>query len=447
MKKGVFLALVVSCLGTGIWGYTQYQQNREHNVFLENQFQRMFHDMVVDVENIQVNLSKIRVTGSPKQNVLLFSDTRYLCYDAQEKLTQLPIAHGNVSRTEKFLSQVGDLSAALARNNLEGKPLNQDEKKMIEELHNYANYLSQQLISLQKNMADDGMRIGELRKKVNQQLKKANENMLTTSFLNIEEKMQAYPELIYDGPFSEHTKKRKSNLRGRSVEKDEIEKIAKDFVEDGRKYEVDSIGEIGNNRMPAYLLNLKPLGNEKKLMTMAITKTGGHVLWMLDTGKIKEVKISEKQGIAIAQNFLSKKGYENMIPTYSLKYDGQLLINFAYMQDDVTMYTDLVKVKVALDDGRIVGFEAEGYLFNHYKRNITDPKISIDEAKDKINIYTETSEPRLAIIPTEGGKEVLCYEFKTKYQEDAFLIYINAETGEEQKILQILIKDDGILML
>lgn len=448
MKKSLITLLTIALIGTGIWGYNQYQQNMEHNVYLENQFQRMFHDMLVDVENIQVNLAKTMVTGTPKQNVMLFSDIMYLCYDAQEKLSQLPIDHGNVSRTQKFLSQVGDLSMAFARKNLEGKPLNQKEMDTLEELHNYSNYLSQQLISLQSNLAEKGMKIGELRKKANRKLKDTNENMMATSFLNVEEKMQEYPELIYDGPFSEHIKKQKPYLSGRTVGEEEVKKVAEDFMSNGIKYEVNLLGENDANRIPVYLLELKPINTkDKNPVTMAITKTGGKIVWMLDTADIGEAKISEKQGISIAQEFLEKRGYKNMVPTYSIKYDGQMLINFAYTQGDVIIYTDLIKVKVGLDKGSIVGFEGEGYLFNHHNREIKAPKITKEEARDKISLLTEISEPRLAIIPTEGGKEVLCYEFKAQYKQDTFLIYINGENGEEQKILQVIIKDEGVLML
>ena len=73
--------------------------------------------------------------------------------------------------------------------------------------------------------------------------------------------------------------------------------------------------------------------------------------------------------------------------------------------------------------------------------------ISKDEAEENISMYAKVLSSRLAIIPTAGDKEVLCYEFKARYKEDLFLIYINAKTGEEEKILQVLIEDNGILML
>ncbi|MBB6217123.1 germination protein YpeB [Anaerosolibacter carboniphilus] len=448
MRRGLMIVLAIALVGSGIWGYQQYQENMEHNIYLENQFQRMFYDMIVDVENIQVSLAKAMVTGTPKQNVMLFTDIMHLSYDAQEKLSQLPIDHSNVSKTQKFLSQVGDLSMSLARKNLDGKPLDQTETDTLEELHNYANYLSQQLIELQGQIANGGTRIGELARKANQQLKETNANMLTTSFVNMEEKMREYPELIYDGPFSEHLKRKKPRLQGKQINQNEIERIAESFVNDGTKYEANVLGDLNDTRMPAYVVSLKPrTGEANHDLTMAITKTGGKVIWMLDAGNIGEAKLSEEQGIQIAQAFLKNKGYQQMIPTYSVQYDGQMVINFAYQQNDIVIYPDLIKVKVGLDEGKIVGFEAEGFLSNNYERNIDPPKITAEEAREKISMAADVSEPRLAIIPTEGGSEILCYEFKAKYKQDTFLIYINADTGDEQKILQMIIKDEGVLML
>jgi germination protein YpeB len=448
MRKGIILALSVALIGSGVWGYQQYLQNMEHNINLENQFQRMFYDMIVDVENIQVSLAKIMVTGTPKQNVVLFTDIAHLSYDAQEKLSQLPIDHGNVSKTQKFLTQVGDLSMSLARKNLDGKPLEQSEMDTLEQLHNYSNHLSQQLIELQGQIADGGTKIGELARKANRELEEVNENMLTTSFVNMEEKIREYPELIYDGPFSEHLKRKKPRLQGNQISENEIERIAEAFVNDGTKYKADVLGDLNDTRMPAYVVSLTPTAGEASHeLSMAITKIGGKVIWMLDSGNIGEPKLTEEQGIQTAQSFLKKQGYQQMIPTYSIKYDGQMVINFAYQQNDVVIYPDLIKVKVALDVGKVVGFEAEGFLSNNYKRSIDPPKIEVEEAREKISMAAEVSEPRLAMIPTEGGSEVLCYEFRAKYKQDTFLIYINANTGDEQKILQMIVKDEGVLML
>ncbi|HHY90214.1 MAG TPA: germination protein YpeB, partial [Clostridiales bacterium] len=110
MKKGLWVLLGIVLVGMGMWGFDQYRKNQQYNLYLENQFQRAFYDLLVDIENVQVNLAKLMVSATPKQNVMMLSEIRSLCYDAQEKLSQLPIDHTNVSKTQKFLSQVGDYS-------------------------------------------------------------------------------------------------------------------------------------------------------------------------------------------------------------------------------------------------------------------------------------------------------------------------------------------------
>ena len=53
---------------------------------------------------------------------------------------------------------------------------------------------------------------------------------------------------------------------------------------------------------------------------------------------------------------------------------------------------------------------------------------------------------RLAFIPTDAGGEIYCYEFRCKGQkEDEILVYIDAKTGNEANILQLLYADGGML--
>lgn len=444
---GMFISTLIILVLTFNWGYNQYQELKNYSIYVENQFQRMFYDLVGNVENIQSNLAKVMVTGTPKQNVMIFTDLMHECYNAQEKLTQLPINHKDVSKTQKFLSQVGDFSMAMAKKNNRGIPLTQEDIEKLEELHNYSNYLAQNLIKLQKEFSADGLKLGELIRKTNKKLDKTNEHMLNTSLINVEERMQEYPELIYDGPFSEHITKIKPRLSGREINSEKAKEIAKNILNDGKRYKANIVTETDNTRFPSYIIELRKNEKEESYITMAITKKGGKLLWMLDTRSVGDEKISNQEAIKIGKNFLDKIGFKNMEATYSEEYDGQLVVNFAYREGDVIVYTDLIKVKVSLEDGSIRGFEADGYLTNHYDRNILEPQITENEAKNMISIDAKVNKSRLAIIPTEGSKEVLCYEFLVNYREDTFLIYVNAENGEEEKILQLIIKEQGILMI
>ena len=122
-----------------------------------------------------------------------------------------------------------------------------------------------------------------------------------------------------------------------------------------------------------------------------------------------------------------------------------MTINYAYQQNDVTMYPDLIKVKVALDNGEILGIETSGYLNSHTERKLTTPKISKEEAKKKLNKDLKIESEGLAFIPTEFKTEIECWEFKGKVDDTDFLVYINIENGREEDILTIVNTPNGTL--
>lgn len=78
---------------------------------------------------------------------------------------------------------------------------------------------------------------------------------------------------------------------------------------------------------------------------------------------------------------MAQKGFKNMKETYYLKKQGIVTINYAYEQNGVIMYPDLIKLKVALDNGEVLGIETTGYLNSHEERKLPQVKISKEEAK------------------------------------------------------------------
>ena len=157
--------------------------------------------------------------------------------------------------------------------------------------------------------------------------------------------------------------------------------------------------------------------------------------------------LTQEQANEKGKMFLNEKGYANMKETYYLKEGGIVTINYAYTQGDVTIYPDLIKVKVALDNGEILGIETTGYLNSHIERDIPEVKISKEEAKQNLNKELEIFSEGLAIIPTEFRTEIFCYEFKGKVNNTDFLVYINAENGREEDILVIVDTPNGTLTM
>ena len=144
---------------------------------------------------------------------------------------------------------------------------------------------------------------------------------------------------------------------------------------------------------------------------------------------------------------MAQKGFPNMKATYYLKQEGIVTINYAYEQNGITMYPDLIKLKVALDNGEVLGIETTGYLNSHYERNLPEVKITKEEATKTINKNLQITGSSLAVIPTEFQTELLCWEFKGTVDDTQFLVYINAENGREEDILIIQNTPNGTLTM
>ena len=129
-------------------------------------------------------------------------------------------------------------------------------------------------------------------------------------------------------------------------------------------------------------------------------------------------------------------------------YMSEVKRHFAYTKDSVVCYTDLIKVSVALDNGKVVGFESQGYIMNHTDRTFPAIKVDENEAKKKVSPLLTILAHEMCIIPTSGKNEVYCHEFKCQNGSgNHYIVYVNAQTGAEEKILILLENASGQLTI
>ena len=135
-----------------------------------------------------------------------------------------------------------------------------------------------------------------------------------------------------------------------------------------------------------------------------------------------------------------------MESSYYSVYDGICTVNYAWKNDDVIYYSDLVKVSISLDSGALVGFDAKPYLLHHRTRSFENPTVTENEAAKKLSPVLTITEHEMAAIPLDTGKEALCHEFHCKDAEgQEVLVYIDALTGEQRDLLILLYSDGGVL--
>lgn len=270
-------------------------------------------------------------------------------------------------------------------------------------------------------------------------------NMSQDSFGQIEENMQDYDGLIYDGPFSEHM----NNIEPKGLGDEEFNEVQAeqkiyDYIDKEKVKKVDYKGEtLGNIRVHNFDVTL----NDDSMFYINVSLQGGKVIWFMQDKQVSDEKISEEEAITIGKNFLDAHGIYGMKDNYYITQNGTTTINFAYVDGDVICYPDLIKVKVALDTGEVVGIEAKRYYTSHMERNLSKPLVSIDMARNVLNSRIQILSEGLAIIPTEWSTEKLAYEFKGRVDEKEFIVYVDAKTGKEEKIFMIVNTPGGTMTM
>jgi spore germination protein len=447
--RKMYSIVVVVIAAVAMWGIYQYKHAANLRQELDNQYNRAFYDMTGYVNNVEVLLVKSLISSSPSKTATTMQEAWRQANLAQTNLGQLPVSQQVLANTSKFLTQVGDLAYSINNQNMEGKQLTEEQYKLIEKLHGYSVSLEQSLNDLQNQLTSGRIKWGSLANKGTKLFQKKSTQMPIQQFENVDKTFQDYPTLIYDGPFSDHmTSAEPKGLTGDNLNSEQAKQKVIDFFGKDKVEAVNDSGKDDNSQIKTYSYTVKFKNVPKEQSAdIDVTQKGGHILWMLYDRPVKEEKISMDQAKELGKKFLEAHGYKNMVDTYYLKEDNTAVINYAYSQNNVTIYSDLIKVKVALDNGEVVGFESKGYLSSHCERDIPAPQISMEKARSLITSKMTISSSGLAIIPTDYKTEIFTYEFKGKLNDRDFLVYVNAKTGKEEKILMIIDTPNGVLTM
>lgn len=437
---GVFLIIIIAL------GIILYQKQVKAKQTSENTYNMAFYELVDYVGNVETYLAKSMISTTSEHGAETLTSLWREANMAQTYLARLPIESQELENTQKFLNQVSDYSYSLSRKNIYRESLNEEDLKNLKDLHRYSVELENTLNQLSEDINSGRIHWNELSKKGNAVFAQQVSTTAKDSFGNLEENFHEYSGLIYDGAFSEHiTNQERRGLTGEDIGEEKAKEIVQDFIGKENIKEISNLGLSENATIPAFDFSVQT--NQEDNINISISQKGGHILYMNSDRDVNSEILSQDEADQKGKSYLEGKGFKNMKETYYLKQDGIMTINYAYQQNDVVMYPDLIKVKVALDDGEVLGIESSGYLNNHMERDISKIKISKEEAKKTLNKELAIESEGMAIIPTEWKTELLCYEFKGKVDDTEFLVYINAENGNEEDILVIKDTPNGILTM
>lgn len=425
--------------------YMGWYEAWRYRLGVEYGYQKSFQDLVDTVVAIDTTLQKGSYARSPSMVATLANEISRKAYGAQINIGSLPFALSELESTAKFLAQLGDYAYYLSKQSAEGQPLSNEQIAEMRAMSQTAQYLSSSLTGLLTVANEESMNLGKVLASGAADGQLPDIGGLSQTMKNAEERFTDFPMLIYDGPFSDHIEKRVAEfIKDKpEIDKNEAASCAAEYL-DIQPALLQPMSDVAG-KIPAYQFKTVLDGGE---IFITISKQGGYCLSLISSRNISNPKLSFDDAVRKAQEFLAAHGFDGMKESYYTRSGNMLLINFAYKSDDVVYYTDLIKVGIALDNGKVQIFESAGYVMNHTQRELPESLVTMEQARMSLSPDLFVSSAELCVIPSDGLNEVLCYGFTcVNADSQTYLVYVNVESGYEERILILLEDENGSLTI
>ncbi|NWO12280.1 germination protein YpeB [Virgibacillus sp.] len=433
MIRWILIAvLAIGVIGTGFWGYQEHQEKNAVLIQAENTYQRAFHDLTYRVDVLNDKIGSALAMNSNQQLSPQLVEIWRITSEALSDVGQLPLGLLPFNKTEEFLANIGEFTYRTAVRDLKKEPLSVQETKALEKLYKQSGEIKDELRKVQHTTLENNLRWMDV------QLALANEdqqmdNTIIDGFKTVEKKVDGFTEGGGNASTSNKTVRDHEFkfLTGNQMTKENALTKASNLlgVKDKDKLRITESGK--GAEVPVYSISYQ---NGEESGYLDLSQKGGHPFTLLINRPIKQKKISLNAAMRKAEKYLKKNQFEDMTVFQSAQYGDIGAFSFLYNKAGIRYYSDALEVKVALDNGEILGLTAIDYFMNHGDREKVEPKISVDEAREMVNPNVDIQEEYLAVIDNDLGEEVLTYEFLGTMGNETYRIFINAIDGREEQI-------------
>ena len=428
--------LVLALVGVAIaWGVTNGQARARANSLqdsLESTYRQTYYQLTYSLSNLADSLDKLQVAASPSMQMQLLGQANTYAVQATTALCGVG-RETEVQATTKCLNQAGDYCLRLQYSLAQGGSIQADQRDTLQSLYRAICRIEQSLAAMENDVEQDGFSfITAL----------DSPGALGGNLAEFEAEAVSYPALIYDGPFSDALDTSAPLGLGETLL---TEAQARQLVEVYLPYRgrISPQGML-SGRIEAYCYQVE---TDVGTYWLSIAKQGGALVTMGCDATPQDTVYGVDEAEAYGRQYLAAIGLTDMQAVWVSNYNSIYYINYAYTQQDVVCYSDLVVLKVDAQTKRLVGVEALNYLYNHTRRHIPAPSVSRASALAAVHAQLQVDNVRLALIPTDGGREKLTYEIHGRMGGDQYFVYVDAQTGQECKIMRVVDSGSGELLV
>lgn len=428
----LLIAVIILSVYLGIYVNKHTAKERD----LDSFYQSAYYGLVGNFVDIENDLAKARVMSDSKilRDNLMKIDVN--CNLASQNLQIFYANNDGMHSLMNYINQLGDYCVFLIKQIEQGNNLTTSQMESLNRLWSVSKEYGKLLNSLQ-DYATDGTTFSAMLG--------ANNEKFESILSGINNGSIEYPSLIYDGPFSDGLQNREpKGVVGEEITAEQGKKFVEKYLVG---YDIENIeyAQDSVNRIPSYMYDVKLKGNRQ--CSVQIAKNGGLLLMMDLLHETEEPMLTIGQCAKVAEQYCDSIGLNNMKVVWVNNNRSNVYINLCYEQDGIVNYPDMVKLKISLDTGEVIGFEGLNYAFNHHVRDIAPVTISEEDALLNVSAILENIQCRLVTIPWNVVSEKVAYELVGELDGEKYFVYVDAYNGSELNVLRMIDSNQGELLM
>lgn len=420
----VFAALIVFIITTNTYSNQ-----------LENLYKRNYYELSSNINDIEVDMSKLIATNSTTTKREVLTNLYSNCTMANNNLSMLPISNTKIKNVNEFVNKLGGYVYSLLTKVNNNQSFSDYDYQTINDLHSE----SQRLMVAYNEHISSLKFDYKILKDVN--FSDGDKSSFDAGLVNSDN--SKVPTLIYDGPFADSVvNKEIKGLPNNEITKEQASDIVMTQL---TMLDVTSVRYVGESDGNFYTYNFSVEADNRTLFVQ-VSKMGGKIVDITGYSNGNTIKYDLNQCIDMAETLARSLGYDNVYQVWYAENNNIVYINLAPIINHVIYYPDLVKVKVDKCAG-VIALEGKNYWYNHIERDLDNINVTFDKAQNNLSKALTVNERNYALIPNKYSGETLTYEFVCTWKDYTYYVYIDVSSGEEVNIMRVIKTTSGDLII
>jgi spore germination protein len=423
-------ALVVVGGGLGWWGYSQYHQRQALAAEVESRYAGTFHNLVSDVNHLEEEMGKALISADAGSFHQHLRNIWRLSSVAQDDVGNLPLQLMPMSNAQQFLARVSKTTDNWLTN--AATPTDANVHRQLQNMYTESHKVSNRLDQMQGTVLEKRLHWLDVTQALQQQKQQKTDNQIVDGFRKLDAAAGAFTE-TRETPATPHRGSTIALMREGKVSAAQAKRAAAGVlgVSVGKDWKVTMTDK--GAKVPEYIVTGSTKWGHLRAM---VSQNGGHVLSFELAYRLKRGSFDFSDAQQRAQQWLNRRGFARVEALNSYQFDHIGYFVFAPLYQGVPVMSQTISVKVALDRGGIIGYDASNYYY--YPVNDVPSRVySADQLQKRLHSSFDVRMRRDAIVMDKNGDYQPAVVFYGIENGETYRVFMNAHTGQEIDIEQL----------